>query len=91
MTDNEKTRIASAIDLLAAMVVEQLAQEDHRDPTDVFPEFMASQTAQMLYDEETKLWWDGPATVVRTYRDEKAHKPAIRFKGFTDPWEQRKF
>ena len=34
-------------------------------------EFMKSNTAKMLYDDSTKLWWDGPSAVVEEFKSQK--------------------
>ena len=65
-TDKEN----AAIDQLIAMAVEEIADEEQRDPSDVLPEFLASRTAAMLYDRSTKLWWDGPTAVAELYKTE---------------------
>ena len=65
-------RINAAIDLLTVMVVESIAKEDGRDASDVLPSFLRSHTGQMLYNESSKLWWDGPAFIEEQYRQELA-------------------
>lgn len=64
-------RINTAIDLLAAMVVDEIALEENRDPSDILSEFFSSDTAKMLYDESCKMWWDGPSEIVDCYRKEE--------------------
>ncbi|MBQ7372674.1 MAG: hypothetical protein IJW67_12485 [Blautia sp.] len=90
MDEVSKDRINTAIDMVISLVVNEISAEDHVDASIVMSEFLASQTARMLYDEKTKLWWDGPSDIVERYREEKnlnkrKTKPAIRFAGFTDP------
>ena len=68
-----------AIDLLIAMVVEELADHEGRDPSDVLPEFLASHTAEKLYDRSTKLWWDGPTRVAEDYLTEKSSHSGQNF------------
>ena len=63
----------AAVDQLIAMAVEEIADAEKRDPSDVMPEFLASHTAEMLYDTGTKLWWDGPSSVAEQYFTEQ-HK-----------------
>ena len=29
---------------------------------------MESNTAKMLYDDSTKLWWDGPSAIAEEYK-----------------------
>lgn len=31
---------------------------------------MESNTGRMVYDDSTKLWWDGPSAVVQEYKNE---------------------
>ena len=68
--DVTKEQIDAAIDLLTTMVVEDIAREQHRDPSDVLPEFLLSHTGQMLSNEKNKLWWDGPSAIEEMYRKE---------------------
>ena len=44
-----------AMDLTAKMAVEQLAQETKLPQEELLLEFMKSNTAEMLYDDSTKL------------------------------------
>ena len=67
MTD----RINAAIDLLTTMVVESIAKEDGCDASDVLPRFLRSHTGQMLYNESSKLWWDGPDATAEEFEREK--------------------
>ncbi|MDO4284497.1 MAG: hypothetical protein Q4C60_04090 [Eubacteriales bacterium] len=64
--------IEAAMELTAVMAVSSIAQKQGRSETDVLKEFLASQTGKMLFDEETKLWCDGPAYVAFEYEREKA-------------------
>ena len=73
MTD----RVNAAIDLLTTMVVESIAKEDGCDASDVLPGFLRSRTGQMLYNESSKLWWDGPAFIEELYRQELS-KTSVR-------------
>ena len=65
---NEK--ILFAMDLTAKMVVEQIAEETDQPQEKVLLDFMKSNTAKMLYDDSTKLWWDGPSAVVEEYKNQ---------------------
>ena len=60
-----------AMDLTAKMAVEQIAQETNQSQEKVLLDFMKSNTAKMLYDDATKLWWDGPSSVVEEYKSQK--------------------
>ena len=70
--DVTKEQIDATIDLLTTMVVEDIAREQHRDPSDVLPEFLLSHTGQMLCNEKNKLWWDGPDATAEEFEHEKA-------------------
>jgi len=59
------------MDLTAKMAIEQLAQETNQPQEKVLLDFMKSNTAKMLYDDSTKLWWDGPSAVAEEYKNQK--------------------
>lgn len=61
---------AIAMDLVTKMAVEQLAKEQNRNIEEVLISFMKSNTGRMVYDDSTKLWWDGPSSVVQEYKTE---------------------
>lgn len=60
-----------AIDAMITLVVEELAEESNRAPDAVLKEFISSKTGDLLYDESSKLWWNGPAYIADMYRNEK--------------------
>ena len=66
---NEKT--VFSMDLTALMAVEQLAKETNQSMEKVLLDFMKSNTAKMLYDDSTKLWWDGPSAVAEEFKNHK--------------------
>lgn len=68
--DVTQEQIDASIDLLTTMVVENIAKEQQRDPTDVLPEFLESHTGQMLLNEKNKLWWEGPSAIEEMYKKE---------------------
>ena len=61
---------AIAMDLVAKMAVEQLAKEQNKNIEEVLISFMKSNTGRMVYDDSTKLWWDGPSAVAQEYKNE---------------------
>ena len=65
-----KKKIQAAIDLLIAMVVNDIAEEDNRCTSDILPEFLQSRTAALLLDAKSRFWWDGPDAVKDFYREE---------------------
>ena len=58
------------IDLLIAMVVEEIAEETGRDRKDILIDFLSSKTGKFLYDETTKFWWSGPSYIAEMYMQE---------------------
>lgn len=62
------------IDLLIAMVVEELVEETGKDRKDILIDFLSSKTGKFLYDETTKLWWSGPSYIAEMYMQE-VNKP----------------
>jgi len=65
-----KKKIQAAIDLLIAMVVNSIAEEENRRASDVLPEFLQSRTAALLLDDKSRFWWDGPDAVKDFYKEE---------------------
>lgn len=66
-----KERMDYTIDLLIAMVVEEIAEETGKDRKDILIDFLSSKTGKILYDETTKLWWSGPSYIAEMYMQEK--------------------
>lgn len=48
--------IKNTMDLLAAMAAADIAQTHGMSNTQALAAFLSSKTAEMLYNEETKLW-----------------------------------
>ena len=69
---NEKT--VFSMDLTALMAVEQLAKETNQPMEKVLLDFMESNTAKMLYDDSTKLWWDGPSATAEEFKKQTKEK-----------------
>lgn len=65
-----KERMDYTIDLLIAMVVEEIAEETGKDRKDILIDFLSSKTGKFLYDETTKLWWSGPSYIAELYMQE---------------------
>lgn len=70
MVKLSKERMDYTIDLLIAMVVEEIAEETGRDRKDILIDFLSSKTSKFLYDETTKLWWCGPSYIAEMYMQE---------------------
>lgn len=71
MVKLSKERMDYTIDLLIAMVVEEIAEETGKDRKDILIDFLSSKTGKFLYDETTKLWWSGPSYIAEMYMQEK--------------------
>lgn len=71
VTDEQKK---FAIDAIVTLVVEDISQETGEDPKKVLPKFIGSKTAKVLYDESSKLWWNGPAYVAEMFLAEQENK-----------------
>ena len=65
-----KEKINYTIDLLITMVTEEIAEETGKDRKDVLIDFLCSKTGTALYDENTKLWCNGPAYIAELYMEE---------------------
>ena len=63
-------KINAAIDMNISMVAEDLAEIFHEPIEAVLPRFLQSGTCAILYDPDTKLWWDGPSAIVEQYLEE---------------------
>ena len=64
----------AAIDMNIQMAVDDLSAILHQPVEKVLVKFLQSRTCAMLYDRETKLWWDGPSAIVELYLEENENK-----------------
>ena len=60
----------NAIDMLITVIVEELAEDLNIEPDDALSSFLLSKTGELLYDEESKLWWNGPSYIADFYKEE---------------------
>lgn len=60
-----------AVDLTVTLAVQEIADKLNMDTAKVLNDFVASDTGRLLYDESSKLWWDGPSYVADMYMAEK--------------------
>ena len=74
MENRPSDKTLFAMDLTAKMAVEQLAQETKLPQEELLLEFMKSNTAKMLYDDSTKLWWDGPSATAEEFKKQAKEK-----------------
>ena len=59
------------MELLAAMASANLAKRQKISRTKALTRFMRSKTAEMLFDESTYMWMNGPDYIADEYRREK--------------------
>ncbi|HBA46721.1 MAG TPA: hypothetical protein DCZ91_02755 [Lachnospiraceae bacterium] len=60
----------NVIDMLITLVVEELSEELKTDPDEMLIKFVTSKTGELLYDEESRLWWNGPSYIADLYKNE---------------------
>lgn len=60
----------NAIDMLITLIVEELSDDLKIEPDEMFSRFISSKTGLMLYDEDTRLWWNGPSYIADMYKNE---------------------
>lgn len=65
-----KEKMDYTIDLLITMVIDEIAEETGKDRKEVLTDFLCSKTGKALYDEETRLWCNGPSYIVELYMEE---------------------
>ena len=53
------------------LTVEELVKETGQSTERVLLDFMKSNVAKMLYDDATKLWWDGPSAIAEEFKNGK--------------------
>lgn len=75
---NSKDQMDFTIDMLITMVVEELSEDLGKDTKDILAEFCLSKTGKALYDESTKLWWNGPSYIADMYKEEIKEKEKKR-------------
>ena len=56
-----------AIDAIVTLAIDEISLETGEDITLILPKFIESKTAETLYDESSKLWWNGPAYIAEMY------------------------
>lgn len=59
-----------AVDVMVTLVVEELVNDLKLDSSTILKDFVASKTGALLYDESSKLWWNGPSYIADMYKKE---------------------
>ena len=65
-----KEQLNYTIDVLITMAVEELSEDFGIDAKEILTDFLISKTGKALYDETTRLWWNGPSYIADMYKDE---------------------
>ncbi len=73
MDNKPSDKTLFAMDLTTMMAVEQISEETNQPQEKVLLDFMESDTAKILYDDSTKLWWDGPSATAEEYKNHLPH------------------
>lgn len=60
--------------LLVAMTSEEIAKRKNISKIEAFDIFMQSETAEMLFNDEFVLWWNGPVYLAEMYEKEMISK-----------------
>ena len=66
-----KEKMDYTIDLLITMVTDEITEETGKDRKEILTDFLCSKTGKALYDEETKLWCNGPSYIAELYMEER--------------------
>lgn len=59
-----------AVDVMVTLVVEELVNDLKLDSKVLLKDFVASRTGALLYDESSKIWWNGPSYIADLYKKE---------------------
>lgn len=60
----------NVVDMLVSLIVAELSEDLGLDPDETFFRFLTSKTGELLYDEDSRLWWNGPSYIVQLYKEE---------------------
>lgn len=66
-----KEKMNYTIDLLITMAVEEISEDTGIDSKKVLSDFLCSKTGKALYNENTKIWCNGPSYIADMYKEEK--------------------
>lgn len=64
----------NAVDMLISLIVDELSEDLQMDPDEVLSMFIASNTGQLLYDEDADLWWSCPSDIAELFKEELKRK-----------------
>lgn len=70
LNDVTKEQKNFAVDVMVTLVVEELVGDLKLDTAAILKNFIASETGALLYDESSKLWWNGPSYIADMFKKE---------------------
>jgi hypothetical protein len=70
------------MELLAAMSASVIAKKQKISRIRAFDKFIKSETAKMLFDEESGMWLNGPDYIADEYKREMYFKRTGKFLGY---------
>lgn len=56
--------------MLITLIVEELSEDLKIEPDEMLSSFLLSKTGALLYDEQSRLWWNGPSYIADLYKNE---------------------
>lgn len=69
-----ESRISAAMNYVASLAIAEIAEREQISSTEAAECFLTSRTAEQLFDDSLKLWWDGPSAIADLYYEEtRAH------------------
>lgn len=60
-------KIKFSMNLNATLTIQEIAKKMNISLEKALLLFMKSKTAEMLYDDSTKLWWDSPDSIAQEF------------------------
>lgn len=60
-------KIKFSMNLNATLIIQEIAKKMNISLEKALLLFMKSKTAEMLYDDSTKLWWDSPDSIAQEF------------------------
>lgn len=67
MDSTLQEKIKFSMNLNATLTIQEIAKKMNISLEKALLLFMKSKTAEMLYDDSTKLWWDSPDSIAQEF------------------------
>lgn len=65
-----KEKLLFVMNMSAMLTVEELTKETNESQEQILLDFMKSNTTKILYNDATKLWWDGSSAIAEECKKE---------------------